>query len=77
VTCVDPDEAVSRGGMGVVVHEFDQLVAAVSTLMADPSLRREMGARARQYIATHHSGEDTYGRLAAVLDRLVAEKRRR
>ncbi len=77
VTAVDPDGAVTRHGTGLVVSTFDELVAAVDALMADPARRREMGARARDYVVRHHAPDAVYDATAALLDRVVAEVRDR
>jgi len=64
VTTVDPDGAIARHGLGAVAADPDSLREAVRSLMADPERRREIGRRAREYVAREH-GLDT------ILDRYV------
>jgi len=45
--------------------------------MADPRLRAEAGARARDYALRMHGSGEIQDRLAAELDRMVALRRRR
>jgi len=51
----DLDGILQREGVGRCAATFEQLAADVGELMADESLRGEMGARARQYAISHHS----------------------
>ena len=77
VSCVNPDEIVTREGLGLVVETYDEILAEVRRLIANPAKRRELGARARAYATTRHAPDAVIDRLAAILDRVVADVRAR
>jgi glycosyltransferase involved in cell wall biosynthesis len=76
ISSVNPDELVTRLGLGEVVEEFPALLEAVSRWMSDPQARREAGARARRYVSERHAEAIVLGQLADALDALVARVRR-
>jgi glycosyltransferase involved in cell wall biosynthesis len=77
ITAVDPGGAVSRERLGEVVSDADGFLRTVERWMGDPAMRREAGARARAYVREHHAPQATLGRLADLLDRVVADVRER
>lgn len=44
-------------GMTTLIGDVDALADALRTLIRDDTLRQEMGARARDYVIAHHTGE--------------------
>jgi len=77
VSCVDPDDIVKREHLGDVVAEYPELVAAVQRRIADPAGRRSAGARARAHVMAKHAPDVVLDQLAAILDRVVDQVRRR
>ncbi len=77
VSGVDPDGLVTREGLGAHAPDPASLSAAVRTLMEDPGARREAGARARAYAARHHAPDVVLEVLTGVLDRVIADVRRK
>ena len=77
VTAVDPDGVIARQRLGEVVGNVPSLVTAVERWMADPALRREAGARAREYVRGRHAPDAVLERVATLFDRVVAEVRQR
>jgi glycosyltransferase involved in cell wall biosynthesis len=74
---VDPDGVAATGGFGRVVQDAEGLRAAVTGLLADPELRRAMGARAREHVERHHAPEAVLTRLHAVLEDAARRRGRR
>lgn len=52
---VDPDGILTEAGVGCCAGSYERMVSAVRDLIADPSRRREMGRRARNYAAREFS----------------------
>lgn len=52
---IDPDEVISRQGLGVVTNKMDQMVMNIKNLMTSSQLRDEIGAKARQHVQAYHS----------------------
>lgn len=77
LAAVDPDELLSKGGLGEHVTVFDDLRSAVERWMADPALRRSAGARARRYVEERHAPALVYEQLGRHLDEVVARVRSR
>lgn len=50
----DPDGLLETQQMGFHSRSFEQLIADVDRLIANPGLRAEMGARAREYVSAQH-----------------------
>ncbi len=76
VTTFDPDGILTRERLGEKHDTFEAWEGAVLRWLADPALRAEAGARARAYARREHGPEVIDARFAAVLDRLVAARRR-
>ena len=77
VTTFDPDGIIERERIGERHDTFEAWEDAVVRWMADPRLRAEAGARARDYALRMHGSGEIQDRLAAELDRMVALRRRR
>jgi glycosyltransferase involved in cell wall biosynthesis len=52
---IDPDSVIEQARLGVVADGVDAAINALRGLLDSPEQRDEIGVRARQYIATHHS----------------------
>jgi glycosyltransferase involved in cell wall biosynthesis len=70
VTTVDPDGVIARHGLGAVAADPESLREAVRSLMADPERRREMGQRAREYVAREHGLDRILDRYAELFGSL-------
>ncbi|HEY8518634.1 MAG TPA: glycosyltransferase family 4 protein [Gammaproteobacteria bacterium] len=66
VSTFNPDDVLSREGVGIHARTEAELAAAVRALATDSRLRAELAARACSYAMTHHSL-----RNAAQLERLL------
>jgi glycosyltransferase involved in cell wall biosynthesis len=71
-------EAIRHGETGLLapLRDREAFRAAVEHLVADPGLRRRLGANARTRIRSEHDLERNYAGMEAVLLRLAAEGRR-
>ncbi len=58
-------------GLSVPPEDAKALGAAIVTLLADPDLRKRMGARGSARIRTHHSWQAVTGRLTAFFSKVV------
>ena len=67
---VDPDDVLKREKIGFHSRSFEQLVDDVQTLILNPTLRREMGERARLYAEANHSVDKMADALIALFDSL-------
>lgn len=66
--CAVTAEAAEAGGGGLAFCTFGEFAAALDLLLADPELRREMGARGRAYVLETCRWEEVARRtIAAVL----------
>ncbi len=64
----DPDGKISSRGLGLFADgSWDRFVEAARTLWRDPRLRRDIGDRARAYVAAEHSFEAVGRRWAEAL----------
>jgi glycosyltransferase involved in cell wall biosynthesis len=61
---VDPDDLLTKEGLGFHSGDFETLVRDTQRLIADDELRAQMGRRARAYAREHHS-------LAGNLDKVA------
>jgi glycosyltransferase involved in cell wall biosynthesis len=52
---IDPDHKIANHGLGVVAQTIQGAADAVSSLMAVPQHREDMGARARRHVEETHS----------------------
>jgi glycosyltransferase involved in cell wall biosynthesis len=77
VSGVNPDDLVTREGLGAYAPDYDALLAAVRRLMADPGARASAGERARRYAESRHGAEAVFGILTPALDGVIATARRR
>ncbi len=77
VSCVDPEGAAAREGLGSVVRDLDGLQHEVARWMASPGSRREAGMRAREHIRRDYSADTALDRLAAIFGREVTRVRGR
>ena len=75
VSAVDPDGVVTRERLGAVATDPVALMAAVEAMLADAVTRREAGARARAWVASHHAPDRVLGRLGGILDRVTERVR--
>jgi glycosyltransferase involved in cell wall biosynthesis len=57
----------------LVADDSDGLAAAVGRLLTDPEERAALGARARSYVAEHHSAEAYARRLESVYGEVLAQ----
>ena len=55
ISAVDPDGAVSTGGVGLKAESEAEFVRAVETLLADPARRRALGVCARAWVEARHA----------------------
>lgn len=60
---LDPDDILTTRKIGFFSGSFAQMVCDVRKLISGPSLRDEMGQRAREYALEHHSLKKNMGRL--------------
>lgn len=68
----DPDERVSNDGLGIsAAGSREAFVEGARRLWGDPDLRRQMGARGRDYIARNHYPEVIGSKWAAKLAPLL------
>lgn len=75
VTAFDPGGVIARHGLGEAVDSREGLEQAVAALMAAPERRRVLGAKAREYVETHHGPEHAFEPLAALLDGVIEAMR--
>jgi glycosyltransferase involved in cell wall biosynthesis len=54
---VDPDSIIKRLELGAVTSTVDATVDQLQRLLKSPEERQKIGARAREYIRSHHSEE--------------------
>ena len=54
---VDPDSIIKRFDLGMVTGTVDAAVNQLQRLLAVPQEREAIAARAREYVACHHSEE--------------------
>ena len=77
VSGVNPDDLVTREGLGAYAPDYESLLEAVRRLMADPGARASAGERARRYAESRHGAEAVFGILTPALDDMIAGARRR
>lgn len=68
-------ELVAHERTGLLGRDTDELAFGLARLIEDRSLGRALGARARLRVASRHSAEALAGRLEAVYEAVVAERR--
>ncbi len=67
----DPDGVIGKFGLGFHSGSFEQMVADVSELARNASLRDEMGQRARKYVESHHNILEIANQYIEVFKRLI------
>jgi glycosyltransferase involved in cell wall biosynthesis len=72
VSCVDPDGIVERERIGACHTDEGEWSRAMERRWAEPSLRREEGARARAWVERHHAPEVVHEALAGLLRKVLA-----
>lgn len=70
VTTYDPGRLVERERLGQAADSLDELAAAVQRLWKDPARCLEIGARAIQYVQTHHHPDIIISQLETLFSRL-------
>lgn len=76
VTTFDPDGIIERERLGAKRDTYEAWAAELRRFMADASLRRDAGLRARRYAETSHGTAVIHDRMAEVFDRAIAKRRR-
>jgi glycosyltransferase involved in cell wall biosynthesis len=71
VAFLDPDEVICAHHLGFHCSSTDDMVSRVRRLCADPALREQIGANAREYVRQHHAPEVVMPRLDAALRSLI------
>jgi glycosyltransferase involved in cell wall biosynthesis len=67
VTRFDPDGIIGAARLGACCAEYERWEAELERRLADGSLRRAEGARARAHVVAHHAPDVIHERLADVL----------
>ncbi|MCL5282111.1 MAG: glycosyltransferase family 4 protein [Planctomycetes bacterium] len=67
---VDPDDVLTRQGLGFRSGSQDKLVQDTRRLIEDADLRTRIGKRARVYALEHHSLEKNLNRVAAFFEKV-------
>jgi glycosyltransferase involved in cell wall biosynthesis len=65
---VDPDDILTRHGIGFCSGSFERLVQDTKILIGDPDLRRRMGQRARAYARKHHLLTENLDKVVELLE---------
>jgi len=70
---VDPDRRIADGGVGIHAGgSMERLIEGARSLWTDPSLRAEIGERARTFVTGHHGPAAVGDRWAALIREVVA-----
>jgi len=77
VTSFDPDGVIESARLGACRQDYESWAGELERRIADPSLRREEGARARAHVEAHHTPGVIYRRLADVLRGVLADRKPR
>jgi glycosyltransferase involved in cell wall biosynthesis len=67
---VDPDDVLTRQGLGFRSGSLDKLVQDTRHLIENADVRTRIGKRARAYAREHHSLEENLNRVAAFFERV-------
>lgn len=73
LSCVDPDGAVAREGLGEVVADPAALAVATEAWMSDPARRKSAGARAREYALRSHAPQSVLTQIEGVFRSAAAK----
>jgi len=76
VTCFDPDGIIVRERLGECHSTYEAWEAGVLRYLDDRELRAAAGRRARAYASAHHGAGVIHDRLAELLERTIATRRR-
>jgi glycosyltransferase involved in cell wall biosynthesis len=71
VSCFDPDTIVERERLGAARTDQDRWEQELVRRVADPTLRRDEGHRARAWAAAHHAPEVVHEQLAQRLGQVL------
>jgi glycosyltransferase involved in cell wall biosynthesis len=71
VSCFDPDAIVERERLGAARTDQDRWEQELVRRVADPTLRRDEGHRARAWAAAHHAPEVVHEQLAQLLGQVL------
>ncbi len=71
---VDPDDLLTRRGLGFHSGSFDKLVQDTRNLIGNAELRTRLGQQARAYALEHHALAKNLNRVAAFLERVSHAK---
>ena len=77
ITCFDPDGIIARERLGERHDTYEAWEAALERWLGDAALRRESGARARDYATRVHGAGQIHDRMAEMLEALLARRRAR
>jgi len=75
VSCVDPDGIVERERLGACREDYEAWESELERRVADASLRRTEGERARAWAAAHHAPGVVHEALAELLRGVLAAGR--
>lgn len=68
---VNPDEIISRYGLGCYSQTFDQMVKDVQSLVHNESLRKEIAEQSRKYVEQEHSTRNIVPRYIDFFEQLL------
>jgi glycosyltransferase involved in cell wall biosynthesis len=71
VSTFDPDDMIESNGLGLTAHDAPGLAEAIRRILDSEHERRAIGARARMYIATHHSVDVVMRRFQATFESML------
>lgn len=69
---VDPDEVICKHGLGLHAPSVDDAASFIRRVVADETLRKDIGARARQYVRAHHDMEKVARMYSNLFDELIS-----
>ncbi len=75
VAFLDPQQLIARNRLGVVVHDAQELRAAIAKLASEPEEWRAASARSRRFIDGRADEKQTVGAYMQALSRLMCAAR--